>query len=87
MSLFFPNPSRSYDERRSGVRFWGHDGPLEISFLVERDAIARLDKSVGRGEASILGSFDRYRDKIMKVATRIYARRRAHSCVLIAADF
>lgn len=87
MSLIFPNPSRSYDERRSGVLFWGHDGTAEVSFLVERDAIARLDRSVGRGEASVLGAFDRCRDKIMKVAMRVYARRRARSCMLIAADF
>jgi hypothetical protein len=87
MSLTFSNPSRSYDERRSGVHFWGHDGTVEISFLIEREAIARLDNAVGRGEASVLGSFDRCRDKILKVAMRIYGRRRARWCVLIATDF
>jgi hypothetical protein len=83
----FHNPSRSYDEHRSSVRFWGHDGPIEISFLVECDAIARLDAGGGRSEAGILGSFDRSREKILKVATRVYQRNRSRLCVLVAADF
>jgi hypothetical protein len=40
MSLAFPNPSRSYDEARRGVRFSGHDGMFEISFFVEAAVLA-----------------------------------------------
>ena len=34
--LKFPNASRSYDPTRHCVRFWGHDGALEIRSLWRR---------------------------------------------------
>ena len=38
MTLNFSNPSRSYDETGSGVRFWGYDGALEVAFFIEGGA-------------------------------------------------
>jgi len=29
----FPNHSRSYDQTRRAVRFWGHDSAIEASFF------------------------------------------------------
>lgn len=87
MSLSFPNPSRSFDERRGGVRFWGHDGTFEVSFLVELDAIARLAAGLVRDEAGALGAFDRYRDKILRVAAKLYSHRRTNLYVLVPSDF
>jgi Protein of unknown function (DUF1488) len=40
MTLAFPNPSRSFDEARNGVVFFGHDGVFEIRFFVEAGALA-----------------------------------------------
>ncbi len=40
--LNFPNISRSYDATRRCVRFWGHDGALEVSFFVEEAAVYRI---------------------------------------------
>jgi len=34
MALSFPNPSRSYDPIRGGVRFWGHDSAMEVIFFM-----------------------------------------------------
>jgi hypothetical protein len=39
MTLQFPNQSRAFDETRRAVRFWGHDGPLEVLFFVGEDAL------------------------------------------------
>ena len=43
MALNFPNPSRSFDAARNGVRFTGHDGLFEVSFLVEAAALAKSE--------------------------------------------
>ena len=40
MTLAFPNPSRSFDEARNAVLFFGHDGVFEIRFFVEAGALA-----------------------------------------------
>ena len=36
MTLDFPNPSRSYDATERSIRFWGHDGALEVVFFIRR---------------------------------------------------
>ena len=43
MALNFPNNSRSYDETRHAVRFWGYDSAMEVSFFVTVDALCRLE--------------------------------------------
>jgi hypothetical protein len=35
MALNFPNFSRSYDAAANRIRFWGHDGAVEIPFFLE----------------------------------------------------
>jgi len=40
MTLAFPNPSRSFDEARNAVLFFGHDGVFEIRFFAEAGALA-----------------------------------------------
>jgi hypothetical protein len=54
----FPNPSRSYDETRRGVLFWGYDQALEISF-VNRDRICAVAGKIysRRHKASHIFSF------------------------------
>ena len=89
MTLSFPNQSRSLDEENGRVRFWGHDGPMEISFFVEVGAIRKIVPDLGRIECSSLGAFDVARDRIQDVAARAYARGRRGTNVFIltAKDF
>ena len=77
--LAFPNPSRSYDETGRGVQFWGYDRTFEVSFFVEQDALSKIDPEMRSGEAGSLCTFDVNRDRILRVAGTIYARRRRAS--------
>ncbi|WBT37669.1 DUF1488 domain-containing protein [Hyphomicrobium sp. DMF-1] len=87
MALSFPNRSRSYDERGRRVRFWGYDGAFEISFFVEQRAFARISPHATLDEAGFLGVFDRYRDRILQVAAKVYAGRRREAYTLLESDF
>ena len=87
MALTFPNLSRSYDEQRQSVRFWGYDGAFEICFIVEQAAIARIARGLAEGEVAALRVFDRYRETILKAASRIYKGRSNSTYFLLAADF
>lgn len=88
MTLRFPNASRSYDPKWGRVRFWGSDGALEISFLLEVGALMKLSPGLPAAESGILAAFDSVRDRINDVATLRYSawdRRRVY--VLTATDF
>ena len=85
--LNFPNLSRSYDASRRSVRFWGHDGALEVPFFVEESALRQIAPGTGHDEAASLRSFDANRERIFKAAREVYARRRKGSYALIASDF
>jgi hypothetical protein len=71
----FPNPSRSYDETRRGVLFWGYDQALEISFVVEESALSKVCLETKTDEAGFLNTFDVNRDRICAVAGNVYSRR------------
>lgn len=86
MTLNFPNPSRSYDNKHRCVRFWGYDGTFEISFKVDWQVFSRINPGTD-DEFGILRSFDTYRDKILDVARRVYRGRHPGSYTLVAADF
>ncbi len=85
--LNFPNASRSYDAARHCVRFWGHDGAIEISFFVEAAALLRIAPGASNGEASLLECFDQNRERIVRTARKVYQRRRKGSYELIGSDF
>jgi Protein of unknown function (DUF1488) len=87
MTLNFPNRSRSYDATLRAVRFWGHDGAMEVSFYVNEDALKRIEPGLRSDEAGILGAFDLHRDLIHKAAAKVYRRGRKGSYELIPADF
>lgn len=87
MTLNFSNPSRSYDEVGSRLRFWGYDGALEVVFFVEVGAFKQINAGAGRSEAALLAAFDRNRDKILEVAAKVYSRGRRSSYTLTASDF
>lgn len=90
-TLSFPNPSRSYDEQRCGVRFWGYDRTMEVEFLVEDGVLLELTSGTTRDEPALLSAFDVNRGRICAVAESVYSRRRrsAHifSYTLTNADF
>lgn len=75
-ALSFPNPSRSYDETGHGVRFWGYDRTIEVSFFVEEGALSKIDSRTSADETAILDAFDVNCDRIREVASHIYSRRR-----------
>ncbi len=87
MTINFPNLSRSYDPRHHSVRFWGHDDALEVTFLVEEDALTRLDEATPRTEEGFLVTFDRNRERIFTAARKAYSRRGSGFYTLAAANF
>jgi hypothetical protein len=87
MAIGFPNQSRSYDGKRHGVRFWGHDDSREVSFLVEEGALAHVDQTTPRSEDEFLVAFDANRDRIFKAARKVYAPRGSGFHALSASDF
>lgn len=87
MTLNFPNASRSYDETRNLVRFWGYDSTLEISFLVEMSALCKLKPQTSNLEADSLEVFDAAWEQILEAARKVYTRGRCGPYLLAAADF
>ncbi len=88
MTLNFSNPSRSYDETRTCVRFWGYDGSLEIPFFLEDGAMHRISPETRQNAAALLTAFDSNRNRILKVAGKVYSRTRSKgSYTLTASDF
>jgi hypothetical protein len=87
MALGFPNHSRAYDATLRAVRFWGHDGAMEASFLVNQDALQRIQPGAQFDEAGLLSVFDSHRDLIHAAAAKVYKRGRKGLYELIPDDF
>jgi len=89
MKLNFPNPSCSFDATKNRVGFWGYDNVIEISFYVGADALKKLCPGMNNAEAGFLGAFDAARQRIHRVANRVYTRGStgSHAFILAAADF
>jgi hypothetical protein len=83
----FPNHSRSYDQTRHAVRFWGHDSAIEASFFIEEGALKRIEPGAHSDESGFLNAFDSNRDLICAAAARKYVRGSRGSYNLVAADF
>jgi hypothetical protein len=83
----FPNPSRSYDQTRHAVRFWGHDNAIEASFFIDEDALKRIQPNARLDESGFLNAFDSNRDLICAAAAKLYVRGRRGSYDLVAANF
>jgi len=56
MKLNFPNPSRSYDDSRHCVCFWGYDGSREIAFQIGDAALSSFNPQMGSGESAVLAA-------------------------------
>jgi hypothetical protein len=83
----FPNHSRSYDQTRRAVRFWGHDSAIEASFFIDEAALKRIQPNARPEELGFLNAFDSNRDLICAAAARIYVRGSRGSYDLVAANF
>ena len=83
--LNFPNDSRSYDATRRAVRFWGYDGPMEVSFFVTAEALQRL-RTTAEEETELLRTFDAHQQEIRTAAQRSYKRGRQGSYELTEKD-
>jgi hypothetical protein len=73
MALNFPNSSRSYDETRHAVRFWGYESAMEVSFFVTVDALSRLEVRPLADEAAVLAAFDAHCERIRSAAGKAFA--------------
>lgn len=83
----FPNHSRSYDQTRRAVRFWGYDSAIEASFFVAEDALTRIQPDTRRDESGFLSAFDSNRDLICAAAAKVYVRGSRGSYDLVVANF
>lgn len=86
MTLSFPNRSRSYDAPRSRVRFWGHDGAMEVAFFLNEDALFLIDPKLPKQEDEILRAFDTNRERITAAAQRAYTGHPTSAFTLTAKD-
>jgi hypothetical protein len=84
VTISFPNPSRSFDVNRNGVRFVGHDGVFEIPFIVMASALTRAltgpsqdSEEAVAGETEYLAGFDALRDVIQNAARTAYSKSNA----------
>ena len=91
MRLNFPNTSRSFDNDKCRVRFWGYDQTIEISFYVECDALKQLCPKMGIAEKEFLEAFDKMLNRIHEVANKVYINgaggKGSYAYVLSAIDF
>ena len=88
-TLNFPNESRSFDEKRARVCFWGYDSAIEISFYVEADTLKMLRPEMESTEFGILQAFDSVREQIHGVASKVHSRSEngTYAHTLGASDF
>jgi hypothetical protein len=83
----FPNHSRSYDQTRRAVRFWGYDSAIEASFFIDEEALRRIQPDTRPDESGFLNAFDSNRDLICAAAAKVYFRGSRGSYDLVAAHF
>jgi hypothetical protein len=83
-----------FSESKSLVRcntarraFLGHDGAMEASFFVNRDALQRIQPDMRFDEEGLLRAFDRHRDLIHATAAKVYRRGRKALYELMPDDF
>lgn len=89
MNLVFPNECRSFIPTKNHVRFWGYVDAIEITFMVEEDALRKIYPSLESSEKALLDVFDSSVEKIHETARAVYkrSRDRAYAYVLKASDF
>lgn len=74
MSVSFPNPSRTFDEQKQRVCFWGYDGSMEITFFIDADALKRISRDIANPESNYLQIFDAAVTRIQAAANKVHKR-------------
>ncbi|MCJ7997960.1 DUF1488 domain-containing protein [Rhizobium cremeum] len=74
MSLSFANRTRTYDERRSVIRFVGHDGLKQIVFLLSVGLFDQDSSALRLREQGYLMAFDQCRSRILEIARALYQK-------------
>jgi hypothetical protein len=87
MALDFRIRVVSYDATLRAVRFCGHEGAMEASFFVNRDALQRIQPGIGLDEEGLLRAFDRHRNLIHTTAAKVFRRGRKALYELMPDDF
>jgi hypothetical protein len=72
VTLQFPNPIRSYNEAHRDITFWGHDTAMEITFVIERQALEMIGRTPDLDEKALCETFDQHVDQIHSIAKRLY---------------
>jgi hypothetical protein len=86
MPLSFPNHSRSYDPVHRRIRFWGHDGAIEVPFFLDEDVIFILRPKTKNTEDEILAAFDSASERVFAAAGRAYAPGQSRSFYRLTAQ-
>jgi hypothetical protein len=91
MALEYPNSSRSFDESKSRINFWGYDRTIEVSYFIGADVLKLFKKDVATQEDDLLRVFDANIDRIHQAAAKVYERstkgRGAYTFILSDEDF
>ena len=87
VTLQFPNPIRSYNEAHHDITFWGHDTALEITFVIEREALELIRREKALDEKALCETFDQNIDLIHDTAKRLYEEHKTGFCRLTAEYF
>ena len=91
ITIEFPNSSRSYDQSKHRVCFWGYDKTIEVTFYIGVEALQKISQLAGSTETELLAEFDAGLEKIHQVAAQVYANssrgQGTYSYVLTAKDF
>ena len=86
MALKFLNPSRSFDSVRGRVCFWGYDRAMEITFFAEASIFKEFGIDLDGTEVGFLKAFDATRERIHKIANKVYVGDRSGSTCFTLAE-
>lgn len=73
--LKFPNPSREYELRADGVRYWAYDDVVEVTFIIYRDALAKVANVELSAGDDCLAAFDKNIVRIHQLSRARYSQR------------
>jgi hypothetical protein len=73
MALEFLHKQARYNPYTEVVAFFAEDDELSIMFNVTRDALEYLEAASPLTHRQLLATFERHLDRILEVATKLYA--------------
>lgn len=85
--LRFSNPSRTYNETKRCISFWGYTSTFEVAFDLAEDALDRMSPNMEHDDANVLRVFDLNRARIEKAAGGAHQRNQKNYHWLAASEF